>query len=281
MNKTKIEWCDMTWNPVTGCLHGCEYCYARRIANRFGGASETHCNETVGTECQWLTEGTGKTHDLAEPVYDIDRGHSAPYPFEFDPTFHRYRLEELQKIKRPQRVFVCSMADLFGKWVPTSWIVEVLDACARAPQHKYIFLTKNPERYASLEHLALLPHQDNFWYGTTLTNNADFDSRGYELFEAFIGSQCKTFLSIEPLHECIAYNRIGNLKYVNWVIVGAESGTCKGKIVPERDWIVNIIDACQSLGIPLFMKDSLIPIIGEENMIREWPAGLRMDDHED
>lgn len=51
MNRTKIEWATMTWNPVTGCKHGCEYCYARRIARRFGGASETHNNETCH-ECQ-------------------------------------------------------------------------------------------------------------------------------------------------------------------------------------------------------------------------------------
>lgn len=55
MDKTKIEWADATWNPVTGCFHKCEYCYARRIARRFGGASETHNNETC-YECQWLTE---------------------------------------------------------------------------------------------------------------------------------------------------------------------------------------------------------------------------------
>lgn len=96
MNKTKIEWCDSTWNPVTGCKHGCDYCYARRIAGRFGGASETHVNETVGCECQWCTEAEGKIHCLDIPIYDYDMGRNAPYPFEFDPTFHRYLLDKPQ-----------------------------------------------------------------------------------------------------------------------------------------------------------------------------------------
>ena len=98
--KTKIDWCDSTWNPVTGCLHGCEYCYARRIAERFGGASETHNNECC-CECQWETEGTGEIHDLNEPIYDYDRCRNAPYPFDFDPTFHRYRLDEPRSWTKP------------------------------------------------------------------------------------------------------------------------------------------------------------------------------------
>ena len=142
MKNTKIDWADSTWNPVTGCLHGCEYCYARRIAERFGGASEIHNNECCH-ECQWITEGTGEIHDLNEPIYDFDNGRNAPYPFGFDPTFHRYRLDEPQKWKKPRNIFVCSMADLFGDWVPDEWIREVFQACEAAPQHRYLFLSKN------------------------------------------------------------------------------------------------------------------------------------------
>ena len=127
MNKTKIEWCDSTWNPVTGCLHGCEYCYARRIAERFGG-----CDNPIDSrellQPMTITRRNGKAVD-------------APFPFGFEPTLLRYRLEEPQHIKEPQTIFVGSMADLFGRWVPTRWIVEVLDACAAAPQHRYMFLS--------------------------------------------------------------------------------------------------------------------------------------------
>ena len=143
MKETKIEWCDSTWNPVTGCFHGCEYCYARGIAKRFGGASRTDYEG----DCDWCAEAEGRIHDLHDPVEDPDRGKSkAPYPFEFDPTFHRYRLKQPKVWHEPRVIFVCSMADLFGEWVPDEWIDEVFKVCEEAPQHTYLFLTKNPSR---------------------------------------------------------------------------------------------------------------------------------------
>ena len=105
-----IEWAAWSWNPVTGCQHGCDYCYAEDIANRF-------------------------------------------YPHKFEPTFHPDRLTAPQntKIGTPRwhsdsgykGVFVGSMADLFGNWVPQEWIDAVLNAVRGAPQWTFIFLTKN------------------------------------------------------------------------------------------------------------------------------------------
>lgn len=119
MNKTKIDWADMSWNPVTGCRHGCAYCYASRTAHRFDARLEDRAPRADGL------------HVLDTKIK------AAPYPFGFAPTLHRYRLNQPEHIAEPQTVFVCSMADLFGRWVPTSWIVEVLDACKRAPWHRY------------------------------------------------------------------------------------------------------------------------------------------------
>ena len=127
MNKTKIEYADYTWNPVTGCLHECEYCYARKQAKRF--------SSIVGIP-------NGKIHDLP-----INFTYKCKYPYGFDPTFHRYRLDEPSQVKTPSTIFVCSMADLFGEWVPDEWIQKIFEACADAPQHRYLFLTKNPKRY--------------------------------------------------------------------------------------------------------------------------------------
>ena len=62
---------------------------------------------------------------------------------------------------------------------------------------------------------------------------------------------------------------------IDWVIVGAETGNRKGKVIPKKAWIDNLANECAKQGIPLFMKDSLIPIIGENNMKREFPAGLQ------
>lgn len=152
--KTKIDWCDATWNPVTGCLHGCEYCYARRIAERFG----KHLMP-IFTHYSVLNEPVRE-------VRGICAGKVLPYPFDFTPTYHRYKLGEPSRWTKPRTIFVCSMADLFGDWVPDEWIEEVFQACKAAPQHRYLFLTKNPDRYFSLHSNGELPNEKNFFYYT-------------------------------------------------------------------------------------------------------------------
>ena len=256
MKKTKIDWADSTWNPVTGCLHGCEYCYARRIAERFGGASETSNNECC-YECQWETEGTGEIHELDEPIYDYDHGRNAPYPFDFDPTFHRYRLGEPARWTKPRTIFVCSMADMFGDWVPDSWIEDVFDACENAPQHRYLFLTKNPKRYIELAKKGKLPGQH--WYGYSAT-------REDQLWRFHHADECpciNLFVSIEPILEPM---RPGFSTHTpaDWVIIGAETGHRNGKVVPEKKWIDDILMECQYSGRPIFMKESLRSLMGDE-----------------
>ena len=100
MNKTKIDWATMSWNPVTGCRHGCPYCYARRTARRFDAG------------CVDPTPLPGGLHVLTEKIK------ATPYPYGFEPTMHRYRLNQPERQEEQQTVFVCSMADLFGRWVP-------------------------------------------------------------------------------------------------------------------------------------------------------------------
>ncbi len=260
MNKTKIEWCDMTFNPVTGCLHGCEYCYARRIAERFGG----HSDKNTSYACHPLRDGHA-LYEMEEPAKKYDgRGKLvvAPFPCAFEPTFHRYRLEEPQKLKNPQTIFVCSMADLFGDWVPDSWIQTVFEACDKAPQHRYLFLTKNPERYCKLVNTGKLPKRDNFWYGSTL------DSMKAKRYPGRISDN--TFVSIEPLREHMDVG-LGSFGGDRWIIIGAETGNRKGKVVPEKEWVDTICEAAEITDAAVFMKDSLIPIVGEENMRREFP----------
>lgn len=252
MNKTKIEWCDSTWNPVTGCYHDCPYCYARSMVERFGRAGYGKVLEA------------GDVLEIFDPFKDVN-GKRIAYPTGFTPTLHRYRLNDY-KDKTGRTIFVCSMADLFGEWVPDSWIEEVFAACKDAPQHKYLFLTKNPKRYIDLAEKNALPEEDNMWYGTTITTP---DRGGY-----FRSDMRNTFVSIEPIMGDFS-DDYGNTdgKMTRWIIVGAETGNRKEKVVPKKEWITGLIDICKREGIPLFMKDSLIPIIGEENMIREFPWG--------
>lgn len=251
MDKTKIEWCDSTWNPVTGCYHDCPYCYARRMVERFGRAGYGKVLEA------------GDVLEIFDPFKDVN-GKRIAYPTGFTPTLHRYRLNDY-KDKSARTIFVCSMADLFGEWVPDSWIEEVFAACKDAPQHKYLFLTKNPKRYLNYDHHLGLPDLKNMWYGTTVT-----DTKTMFFHSVFHN----TFVSIEPIMDDFSTdNGHMNIKMAQWIIVGAETGNRKDKVVPKKEWITGIVDICKREGIPLFMKDSLIPIIGEENMIREFPWG--------
>ena len=264
MDKTKIEWADATWNPVTGCFHGCEYCYARRIAERFAPQDTPRLGD-LGMEgaCKLASEqGLDTMLELEKPY--APAGRAIPYPMGFFPTFHGYRLDQPSKWTEPRTIFVCSMADLFGEWVPIGWIDAVFDACREAPQHRYLFLTKNPERYLSLALAGRLPREDNFWYGSTATTPD---------MPAFYAEGYHTFVSFEPVLTefglIISDDNIADR--TGWAIIGAETGRRKEKVTPKKKWIDAITDEYRKRGKPVFMKDSLIPIIGEENMLRQFP----------
>lgn len=107
MNRTKIEWTNYSWNPITGCKHGCWYCYARKLAQRF----------------------------------------PKNFPNGFEPTFYPERLKEPWCLLKPSKIFVCSIADLFASWTPAQWRDEVLSSIFECPiKHTFQLLTKNPER---------------------------------------------------------------------------------------------------------------------------------------
>ncbi len=209
MNKTKVEWCDSTWKPVTGCRHGCEYCYAKQMAHRFSGYEPRY-----GAS---LTQDENGNYDLikSEIKYRLDRKGKklvAPYPFGFEPTFHRYKLDDPQKWKASRTIFVCSMADLFGEWVPDEWIDEVFAVCEKALQHRYMFLTKNPKRYVELARSGELPKNANMWYGsTTTTCRADF----------YLDKNRNTFLSVEPLLSDFPIENVISKGRIKWLIIGA------------------------------------------------------------
>ena len=266
-SKTKIDWADATWNPVTGCLHGCEYCYARRIARRFGDIS---CDD-------------GQLHVQAKKVKSYeDAVHSGPYPFGFSPTFHRNILSDPKHWKKPRTIFVCSMADLFGEWVPDEWIREVFEACEAAPQHRFLFLTKNPGRYCHLERAGIMPKGDNFWFGATFDHSnwpghdgphkipgrpTTFALHGKMVHDAGdfyypAYPEKNRFVSFEPLLYDIGAH-IGSTG-AQWHIIGAETGNRKGKVATQREWVEHIVEYSDKNHIPVFMKDSLRVLMGDE-----------------
>ena len=209
MNTTTIDWPWKplyTWNPVTGCLHGCGYCYARKIANRW------KAKHPLG-------------HDCSQPddvhIHYKRYKNSQPYQYGFSPTFHETRLTAPDK-KKPLNIFVCDMADLFGDWIPKTWIWEVIHTCIRCPQHTFMFLTKNPKRYAEFE------FPGNCWLGSTMTTS----------YTSYL-SMSKTnriFVSIEPILTG-GFESI-NFSNVDLIIIGADS--TPGAKPPKREWVDSI-----------------------------------------
>jgi len=278
LNKTKIDWCDLSWNPITGCLANCEYCFARGIARRFGG----RYIQTFGRNSKI---SDGELHELGVPhLYERKNGDlvKAAYPYSFDPTFHRYRLDELTRINNPQNVFVGSMTDIFGEWIPDEWIEEVFKACKSAPQHRYMFLTKNSKRYISMaERLHYLSGTQysapETWIGTTISNcgdeyvSLDWIGSHYGFDNPKNHFRFRCFLSIEPLHEHI---KTLPLNGIEWVIIGAETGRRRDKVIPKHEWIEAIREQCYAAKVPVFMKSNLADVWGE-HLIQEYPWMIR------
>lgn len=309
----------MTYNPITGCLHGCKYCYAEKIAKRFGQFPCENSNCAICGDCNLEPSYNcnryspcERIHELDNPVYTYNPKRMQPYPFGFEPTFHRYRLNEPAKVKKPQKIFVCSMADLFGEWVPDEWIDEVFKACEAAPWHTYMFLTKNPKRYNdAIEMIACEERSfalsegywDKFWFGTTITCQDDVERvKNLSKF-----SEGHKFLSIEPLlsevkidlseYCCPKCNSIyvyqdnpvttqkGALPFYcedcGWEgekpkplieFVIIGQQTGPGAKPPKDEWVQSIIDQCKAAGVPIFVKHPLY----EKFPIQEWPKGLEV-----
>lgn len=237
MRRTSIEWTDASWNPVTGCLSRCSYCYNVRpgsLLSRFGAIyikNGKTCMETLN----WRRRETGEIH-IARKGERI--------PFGYDPTFYPHRLEEPLKRRKPGKIFVCDCADLFGEWVPSEWIKEVLKVVRKCPQHTFQLLTKNPKRYLDFE-----PLPDNSWAGTTVTCNKDYE-------RAKIMEKIKVpirFLSIEPLLGEVDFPFDG----IQWIIVGAQTG--RNPLRPKKDWIEMILSNARKMKIPIFLKNNLRP----------------------
>lgn len=235
MNKTKIEWTDYTWNPVTGCWgpggtaekpKRCSYCYAERVAQRFN-------------------------NDRMNP-----RG---PRKEPFPPEFHFYRLDQPHKVKKPAKIFVCSMADLFGDWVPDRWIRDIINVVLNCPHHTFQFLTKNPKRLKDFN-----SWPSNCWIGITVTNQADADGRLPWLLQADAPVK---FVSHEPLLSGLDRESLGAYRgQIDWAIIGAMTGP--GAVKPQPEWVQGLIDQYRAAGVPVFLKDNL----NWFKKIQEWPG---------
>jgi len=225
MNKTGIQWTDITWNPVTGCdpiSPGCDHCYAEVMARRFAGR-----------------KGWGPKDDPFGVTYRIQRL-AVKFP------------------KKPKRIFVCSMADLFHPKVPSQFIRQVFKVIHENPAHTFQILTKRPEKMAR-ECAKWMPGSflPNLWLGVTAENQAMANKRIPILREI---PAALRFVSCEPLIGPIEFDYY--LDWIDWVIIGGETG--KGAREMSEDWAFEIIGKCVMVETPVFLKQwgSASPLAG-------------------
>lgn len=224
-----IEWTDYTWNPVGGCKHGCRWempdgtiaeCYAETVAER-----------------------------VAQQAY--------PHGFEH----HYWRpelLEEPLKLTRPSRIFLDSMSDLMGAWVPDSEIDLVLDICRQAHWHTFQLLTKNAPR------LRKFSFPDNVWVGVSAPPTIMFGNKlslrtQIRMLQASLGvlqviDVPVRWMSIEPLSFNIAPYLINS--HLEWAVIGAATNG-KATYQPQSEWVSDALDVLDAQGTRIFFKGNL------------------------
>jgi len=239
VNKTNIEWVKnpdgtqgYTWNPITGCLNDCEYCYARKLANGRLRA-RYRANE-----------------NLAPTPKDLIN-------YSFDPFYPRFWEDRLHKLVlfggyKERGIFVCDMGELFGDWIPEAWQKKIFAAIKCYPQHRFYLLTKQPQNLIKFS-----PFPDNCWVGVSVCNDKMLDVAVDKLED----TQAKVkFISFEPLQKRLTLSLDYAFHYsgISWAIIGAQTKPYKP---PKMTWIDEIVRACDKAGISVFEKNNLMPLV--------------------
>jgi protein gp37 len=220
---SKIEWTDVTWNPVAGCTiasAGCSNCYAMRMAARLAAmGSEKYAGLTrkSGGRAVW----TGKI--ALDP-----KSLSAPY-----------------KWRKSRKVFVNSMSDLFHPSVPVEFIARVWRVMLETPQHTYQVLTKRPDRMREILSTPSFDSAPNIWIGTSVEDSTVLN----RIDELRAIPDFIRFISFEPL---IGPLGAVDLRGIDWAIVGGESGPRARPI--QLDWVHEIEGRCRAYGTAFFFK---------------------------
>lgn len=240
-DNTTIEWTEATWNPIRGCSRispGCQHCYAERVAARFNGPGQAYEGLAVmkSNGAHW----TGELRLVEE------------------------HLEDPLRWKRPRRIFVNSMSDLFHENMPGEWIDRVVEVMLKAKQHTFQVLTKRAERmYDYISRNCWLTNDPlpNVWWGVSVENQKAADERLRWLLRT---PAAVRWLSVEPLlgpvDLCAAGMKIngkldvhtGERIFIDWVVVGGESGPSARPMHPA--WARQIRDDCRTCGVPFFFK---------------------------
>ena len=143
------------------------------------------------------------------------------------PKLFDHRLNEPTGLQKSSRIFVCSMADLFGDWVPFEWINRILNVVSKNTQHEFMFLTKNPKKYQYFE------FPQNCWLGTSVSKKED-ETRIIEL-AFYYNTYVRKFVSVEPILSSMTGVRFWGM---DLVIVGAMTG--QGAKKPDESWAYSV-----------------------------------------
>jgi len=220
---SKIEWTDVTWNPVAGCTiatGGCTNCYAMRMAARL---------EAMGVpKYQGLTRKSGERYVWTGTIVQDEKALAAPLTW-----------------RKPRTVFVNSMSDLFHTSVELGFIARVWGIMKATPQHTYQILTKRPERMCEVLSHSDFPVLSNVWLGTSVEDGAVL-GRIEELRRT---PAAVRFISFEPLIGSVAD---ADLRDIDWAIVGGESGPRARPMLAE--WASEIEELCRDAGAAFFFK---------------------------
>jgi len=209
-DRSAIEWTEASWNPATGCdkvSPGCAHCYAETFAERWRGVPDH------------------------------------PYQQGFDLKLWPERLDLPLRWRRPRRIFVNSMSDLFHEDIPDSFIRAVFDVMGQADWHTFQVLTKRHERLVELA--PTLTWHPNVWMGVTIENRR-FVNRADSLRQI---QPAVRFISAEPLLGPL--DGLG-LTGIDWLIAGGESGSHHRRV--RKEWITDLRDRCAAEGVAFFFK---------------------------
>lgn len=273
MPKTKISYCDYTWNASVGCplpicSTGCEHCHAR------------------------------KAHNMRHRAYLAGKKLPKMYakPFETIQYFPE-RLDEPLHIKKPSTIFVGSQTDLFCDTVPVEFITKVMARIEDCPQHTFLILTKRIKNAFNVFDTFEMPLPDNAWMGATICNQPEAD----KIIPPLLQIPAKhRWLLIEPLLGDIKLGGFDGKTYrpwldsvawpvgIDWVVIGCESlGRRYGRLLQDEEspegetwfnWIkvaINIVNQCKSAGVKVFVKQ--IPLNGKvEHRIEKFPESLKV-----
>lgn len=256
MGRSKIEYCDNTWNPITGCMHNCFHCPEKRFTRNFSGNVRLNKRQ----ESQYYSDGQMYVLDKE---FIGERG-KLSYPFAFEPTVHLYRMGRIP-FKIGCRLLVGSMGEMFGKWVKESWLKEVFETCESLTQHVYMFRTEFFKRYDELLSAGILPEGENMWYGIRTEKNN-------EVLE--VCRQRNTFLIVEDMQEQIRIS-----ENIGWLVLGAH-GRKQKKDYMNPAWVSQIINDCDNFNIPVFMTSELLTVVGKNGMRRDFPEKMLQYLHE-